>query len=60
MTLRPAGAGRLVLCTDGLWNHLASTDELAALVADVGRRAPRDRRGPRADTTAWPAAATTT
>ena len=33
VTWRPAGAGRLVLCTDGLWNHFATTDELAGLVA---------------------------
>ena len=31
-SFRPAEPGRLVLCSDGLWNHLASTEELAALV----------------------------
>jgi serine/threonine protein phosphatase PrpC len=29
-----AGPGRLVLCTDGLWNHLASPGELVDLVAE--------------------------
>ena len=30
--VRTRGPGRLVLCSDGLWNHLATTSELAALV----------------------------
>jgi serine/threonine protein phosphatase PrpC len=31
--LKPKGAGRVVVCSDGLWNYAARTDELAALVA---------------------------
>jgi PPM family protein phosphatase len=30
--LRPEGPGRLLLCTDGLWNYLASPGELGELV----------------------------
>jgi PPM family protein phosphatase len=33
VTLRPDRAGRLVLCTDGLWNYAPSASELARLVA---------------------------
>lgn len=32
VTLRPGSAGRLILCSDGLWNYLSSADELARLV----------------------------
>lgn len=32
VTLRPERAGRLVLCTDGLWNYAPGADELARLV----------------------------
>ncbi len=32
VTLRPDRPGRLVLCTDGLWNYLATTEELAELI----------------------------
>jgi serine/threonine protein phosphatase PrpC len=35
-TLVPPGAGRVVLCTDGLWNVLADGDDLAGLVAIGG------------------------
>jgi PPM family protein phosphatase len=31
-TFRPKGAGRLVLCTDGLWNYLADDAELGELI----------------------------
>jgi PPM family protein phosphatase len=31
-TLRPDGAGRLILCTDGLWNYAPTTAELTALL----------------------------
>jgi PPM family protein phosphatase len=31
-TLRPEGPGRVVLCTDGLWNYAASEVELAELI----------------------------
>jgi serine/threonine protein phosphatase PrpC len=31
--VQPERAGRLLLCTDGLWNYLAGPDELAELVA---------------------------
>jgi serine/threonine protein phosphatase PrpC len=30
--LRPEGPGRLVLCTDGLWNYAPTSDELGGLV----------------------------
>ena len=30
--LEPRGPGRLLLCTDGLWNYVASEDELTELV----------------------------
>ena len=36
----PDTVGRLVVCSDGLWNHLQSTNELRTLVADVGASAP--------------------
>jgi serine/threonine protein phosphatase PrpC len=32
-TWSPAGAGRLVLCTDGLWNHLDGASDLSELIA---------------------------
>jgi serine/threonine protein phosphatase PrpC len=32
VTLRPERPGRLVLCTDGLWNYAPGADELARLV----------------------------
>jgi serine/threonine protein phosphatase PrpC len=31
--LRPDGPGRLVLCTDGLWNYVATADELGELIS---------------------------
>ena len=31
--LKPKSAGRVVVCSDGLWNYAAQTDELAALIA---------------------------
>jgi serine/threonine protein phosphatase PrpC len=31
--LKPKGAGRVIVCSDGLWNYAAQTDELAALIA---------------------------
>ena len=36
----PDTVGRLIVCSDGLWNHLQSTDELRTLVAGVGASAP--------------------
>jgi serine/threonine protein phosphatase PrpC len=33
--LRPERPGRLVLCTDGLWNYLASPDELGELIDEL-------------------------
>jgi PPM family protein phosphatase len=33
VSLRPERPGRLVLCTDGLWNYAPSADELARLIA---------------------------
>ena len=32
VSMRPDGAGRLVVCTDGLWNYLSSPAELVALI----------------------------
>lgn len=34
-TLHPLTAGRLVLCTDGLWNYAPALEDLVALVAEV-------------------------
>jgi PPM family protein phosphatase len=31
-TFRPDSPGRLLLCTDGLWNYLAAADELSELI----------------------------
>jgi serine/threonine protein phosphatase PrpC len=39
---RPSADGRLVLCTDGLWNHVGSVDELSALATGDGSAAPID------------------
>lgn len=35
MTLRPEGPGRLIVCSDGLWNYLSEAEELAAKMSDV-------------------------
>jgi serine/threonine protein phosphatase PrpC len=35
VTVRPDGPGRLVLCTDGMWNYAATTDALRELVDTV-------------------------
>jgi PPM family protein phosphatase len=35
VTLRPAGPGRLVICSDGLWNYLPEAETLAARVSDT-------------------------
>jgi serine/threonine protein phosphatase PrpC len=32
VTFRPIGPGRLILCSDGLWNYVPDADELALLV----------------------------
>ncbi|MGI8801792.1 MAG: protein phosphatase 2C domain-containing protein [Solirubrobacteraceae bacterium] len=39
LTFRPAAPGRLVLCTDGLWNYAPGAGELAALVGALPREA---------------------
>ena len=36
---QPVAEGRLILCSDGLWNHVATTDELGALVSAQRERA---------------------
>ena len=46
---RPLGAGRLVLCTDGLWNYLESVDDLSAKVHDAGRHGIAAGARPRSD-----------
>jgi serine/threonine protein phosphatase PrpC len=38
-SFEPDTAGRLIVCSDGLWNHLESTDELGVIVADAGHDA---------------------
>jgi serine/threonine protein phosphatase PrpC len=35
MTLRPAGPGLLLLCTDGLWNYLPRAEDLAEVALPV-------------------------
>ena len=37
-TFRPEGRGRIVVCTDGLWNHVPTTWGLAAAVAELADR----------------------
>jgi len=34
VTLAPSGPGRLLLCSDGLWNYAPTTEDLATLLAD--------------------------
>jgi len=41
-TFRPGGRGRLVVCTDGLWNHLSTAGALAAAMAELDGRRPID------------------
>jgi PPM family protein phosphatase len=41
-TLRPAGPGVLMLCSDGLWNYLPAADALAAAVLPGALSAPFD------------------
>ena len=36
---QPVAEGRLILCSDGLWNYVATTDELGALVSGQRERA---------------------
>ena len=38
--LIPESAGRVVLCTDGLWNVIDGGDELARLIASSGDHSP--------------------
>jgi serine/threonine protein phosphatase PrpC len=38
--VQPDRAGRLLLCTDGLWNYAATVPELAQLVGALARDAP--------------------
>ena len=40
LTYRPRGPGRLVICSDGLWNHAPSAEALLALVSEVSSDAP--------------------
>ena len=40
VTFRPAGAGRLLLCSDGLWNYASTADELAELAATAPDQTP--------------------
>ncbi|MBV8995089.1 MAG: protein phosphatase 2C domain-containing protein [Pseudonocardiales bacterium] len=35
LTLRPAASGVVMLCSDGLWNHLPGAEELAAVALPV-------------------------
>jgi serine/threonine protein phosphatase PrpC len=52
VTLRPAGAGALLLCSDGLWNYLPDAADLAGLALPV-----LDADGPLAAATALTAVA---
>ncbi|WP_211367175.1 PP2C family serine/threonine-protein phosphatase [Pseudonocardia kunmingensis] len=52
VTLRPAGPGALLLCSDGLWNYLPDAADLAALALPV-----LDGAGPLAAATALTAVA---
>jgi PPM family protein phosphatase len=52
VTLRPAGPGALLLCSDGLWNYLPDAADLAAITLPV-----LDRAGPLAAATALTALA---
>jgi serine/threonine protein phosphatase PrpC len=40
VTLRPAGSGALLLCTDGLWNDLPDPADLAAVALPEARTSP--------------------
>jgi serine/threonine protein phosphatase PrpC len=37
---RPRARGRLIVCSDGLWNYLTSTAELASIVSGPARGTP--------------------
>jgi PPM family protein phosphatase len=37
ITLRPRGPGALLLCTDGLWNHVPDAVELTAIALEAAR-----------------------
>jgi serine/threonine protein phosphatase PrpC len=39
-TARPSGPGRVLVCTDGLWNHASPAGTLAAQVAELPDDAP--------------------
>ncbi len=39
-TARPVGPGRVVVCTDGLWNAVSAPGAMAALVAELPADAP--------------------
>jgi serine/threonine protein phosphatase PrpC len=36
----PVGPGRVLVCTDGLWNHASPADRLAQVIADLPADAP--------------------
>jgi len=38
VTLRPAGSGVLLLCSDGLWNYLPDAQDLAAVTLQTIER----------------------
>lgn len=40
VSFTPRGAGRLVLCSDGLWNYVTSPGELAERCQEAGDRSP--------------------
>jgi serine/threonine protein phosphatase PrpC len=40
LTLRPRGPGALLLCTDGLWNHVPDAAELTAIALSAARAGP--------------------
>ncbi|MGK2308434.1 PP2C family protein-serine/threonine phosphatase [Cutibacterium sp. V947] len=47
MAYQPQHSGWLLVCSDGLWNHVPDPDDLATLIADLASRARKDDQGRR-------------
>jgi PPM family protein phosphatase len=56
LTLRPRGPGALLLCSDGLWNHVPDPAELTAIALSAARSGPPET-APMSAATALTAAA---